>query len=152
VLKDKLGIIENIKICSEGKCSRFRLPWECCLGTSADKLWKTPVEIGLALGMSLRKTSSWKISFLARSTVDGYATGPKTPSGLPDHAAYLNFFSEVLNPRTWISCCSEQRQQDTHRGMFWKKLMLYAFEHVQIIDKHMIEVLKPAAPGENKFR
>ncbi|HYQ48180.1 MAG TPA: gephyrin-like molybdotransferase Glp [Thermodesulfovibrionales bacterium] len=113
-----------------------------------------PSDIQQALGMVCAESviAGENVPAFARSTVDGYAVRAEDTFGATEGMpAYLNLSAEVF---------MGERAEDTITDDLACKIptggMLPAgsdavvmFEHVQVIDDKMIEVMKPVAPGEN---
>ena len=88
----------------------------------------------------------------ARSTVDGYAVRAEDTFGATETMpAYLNLFQEILMSQKADFLLSEDNASKIPTGGMLPESAdaVVMFEHVQIIDEQMIEVLKPVAPGEN---
>ncbi len=119
---------------------------------------KVPVEVFLPIEDALGMVSSRDIvspedlPAFARSTVDGYAVRAEDTFGASETTpAYVNLSGEVFmgeNPGFVLmkgSTCKIPTGGMLPEGPD----AVVMFEHVQPVDEKMIEVLKPAAPGEN---
>jgi len=88
----------------------------------------------------------------ARSTVDGYAVRAEDTFGATETMpVYLNLFLEILMSRKADFLLPDDCASKIPTGGMLPENAdaVVMFEHVQIVDKQMIEVLKPVAPGEN---
>jgi molybdopterin molybdotransferase len=88
----------------------------------------------------------------ARSTVDGYAVRAEDTFGASEAMpAYLNLFQEILMSQKADFLLPEDSASKIPTGGMLPENAdaVVMFEHVQVIDKQMIEVLKPVAPSEN---
>ena len=88
----------------------------------------------------------------SRSTVDGYAVRAEDTFGATEAMpAYLNLFKEVLmSEKADFRLPDDSASKIPTGGMLPENAdAVVMFEHVQIVDKHMIEALKPVAPAEN---
>jgi molybdopterin molybdotransferase len=64
--------------------------------------------------------------------------------------AYLNLFRDLMSQKADFSLPEDNASKIPTGGMLPENAdAVVMFEHVQIIDEQMIEVLKPVAPGEN---
>jgi len=120
-----------------------------------------PPEVNLnietALGMvSARDVISGEdLPSFARSTVDGYAVRAEDTFGATETMpAYFNLFQEILmSQKADFALPEDSASKIPTGGMLPENAdAVVMFEHVQIIDERMIEVLKPVAPGENVIR
>jgi molybdopterin molybdotransferase len=87
-----------------------------------------------------------------RSTVDGYAVRAEETFGASEAMpAYLNLFQEILMSQKADFLLPEDSASKIPTGGMLPENAdaVVMFEHVQVIDKQMIEVLKPVAPSEN---
>lgn len=121
---------------------------------SLDKLRETQVRIEDALGMvsSQDIISREDLPSFARSTVDGYAVRAEDTFGATEAMpAYLNLFQEILmSQKADFRLPDDSASKIPTGGMLPENAdAVVMFEHVQIVDKQMIEVLKPVAPAEN---
>jgi len=119
-----------------------------------DKLRETQVRIEDSLGMVSSRDiiSSEDLPSFARSTVDGYAVRAGDTFGATEAMpAYLNLFKEVLmSEKADFRLPADSASKIPTGGMLPENAdAVVMFEHVQIVDKHMIEALKPVAPAEN---
>ncbi len=121
----------------------------------SDKLSKTCIKkIEEALGMVSANDiiSTEDLPSFVRSTVDGYAVRAEDTFGATETMpAYLNLSKEILMSQRVDFLLSEDSASKIPTGGMLPENAdaVVMFEHVQIIDKHMIEALKPVAPGEN---
>ena len=112
------------------------------------------IDIGDALGLVCAESvaASEDLPAFARSTVDGYAVKATDTFGASEGMpAYLNLSREVL--------MGEAAEFGTPNGSACKiptggmlpggADAVVMFEHVQMVDGSLVEVLKPVAPGEN---
>lgn len=121
---------------------------------SLDKLRETQVRIEDALGMvsSQDIISREDLPSFARSTVDGYAVRAEDTFGATEAMpAYLNLFQEILmSQKADFRLPDDSASKIPTGGMLPENAdAVVMFEHIQIVDKQMIEVLKPVAPAEN---
>jgi len=152
----KLGIIETMK---DMLGRENVVDAETALGLlignlSTDRLVEVRIKIEEALGRisALDIISAEDLPSFARSTVDGYAVRAGDTFGATETMpVYLNLFHEIL-----MSQKADFRLPDYKASKIPTGGMLpegadavVMFEHVQIIDKQMIEVLRSVAPGEN---
>lgn len=88
----------------------------------------------------------------ARSTVDGYAVRAEDTFGATETMpVYLNLFHEILMSREADFLLPDDMASKIPTGGMLPANAgaVVMFEHVQIIDSQMIEVLRPVAPGDN---
>ena len=88
----------------------------------------------------------------ARSTVDGYAVRAEDTFGASEAMpAYLNLFQEILmSQKAEFLLPEDSASKIPTGGMLPENAdAVVMFEHVQVIDRQMVEVLKPVAPSEN---
>jgi len=88
----------------------------------------------------------------ARSTVDGYAVRAEDTFGASEAMpAYLNLFQEILMSQKADFLLPEDSASKIPTGGMLPENAdaVVMFEHVQVIDRQMVEVLKPVAPAEN---
>ena len=121
---------------------------------SSETLNEVRIKIEDALGM----VSAWDIisredlpSF-ARSTVDGYAVRAEDTFGATETMpVYLNLFQEILMSQEADFLLPEDKASKIPTGGMLPENAdaVVMFEHVQIIDEQMIEVLRSVAPGDN---
>jgi molybdopterin molybdotransferase len=107
-----------------------------------------------ALGMVSARDiiSSEDLPSFARSTVDGYAVRAEDTFGATETMpVYLSLCQEILMAREPdFRLSSESASKIPTGGMLPENAdAIVMFEHIQMIDQQMIEVLKPVAPGEN---
>jgi molybdopterin molybdotransferase len=119
-----------------------------------DKRREAKRKIEDTLGMiSAREIISMEdLPSFARSTVDGYAVRAEDTFGATETMpVYLNLFLEILMSRKADFLLPDDRASKIPTGGMLPENAdaVVMFEHVQIVDKQMVEVLKPVAPGEN---
>ena len=119
-----------------------------------EELRETQVKIEDALGMVSSRDiiSGEDLPSFARSTVDGYAVRAEDTFGATETMpAYLNLFQEVLmSQKADFRLPDDSASKIPTGGMLPENAdAVVMFEHVQIVDKQMIEALKPVAPAEN---
>jgi molybdopterin molybdotransferase len=88
----------------------------------------------------------------ARSTVDGYAVRAEDTFGATETMpAYLNLSQEIFmgEPADFTLADDTANKIPTGGMLSVRADAVVMFEHVQIIDGKMIEVMKSVAPGEN---
>lgn len=88
----------------------------------------------------------------ARSTVDGYAVRAEDTFGATETMpAYLNLSKEIFmgEPADFMLSDDTANKIPTGGMLPVRADAVVMFEHVQIIDSKMIEVMKSVAPGEN---
>lgn len=88
----------------------------------------------------------------ARSTVDGYAVRAEDTFGATETMpVYLDLFHEILmSQKADFQLPAYKASKIPTGGMLPESAdAVVMFEHVQIVDKQMIEVLKSVAPGAN---
>jgi molybdopterin molybdotransferase len=110
------------------------------------------IEEALGMVSALDITSSENLPSFARSTVDGYAVRSEETFGATEAIpVYLNVFREILMSENADFCLpAESAGRIPTGGMLPENAdAVVMFEYVQNIDRNMIEVLRPAAPGEN---
>lgn len=121
----------------------------------SDKLHETCIKkIEDALGMVSAHDviSTEDLPSFARSTVDGYAVRAEDTFGATETMpAYLNLAQEILMSQKADFLLPEAGACKIPTGGMLPENAdaVVMFEHVQIIDKQMIEALRPVAPGEN---
>jgi molybdopterin molybdotransferase len=120
----------------------------------ADGLKKTRIKIEAALGMVSAEDilSGEDLPSFARSTVDGYAVKAEDTFGASETMpAYLNLFREIMmSQKADFRIPEDSASKVPTGGMLPDNAdAVVMFEHVQVIDRQMIEVMKPVAPGEN---
>ena len=119
-----------------------------------DKLPETQVKLENSLGMVSSRDiiSGEDLPSFSRSTVDGYAVRAEDTFGATEAMpAYLNLFQEVLmSQKADFRLPDDSASKIPTGGMLPENSdAVVMFEHVQIVDRQMIEVLKPVAPAEN---
>jgi molybdopterin molybdotransferase len=110
------------------------------------------IEEALGMVSALDITSSEDLPSFARSTVDGYAVRSEETFGATEAIpVYLNVFREILMSENADFCLpAESAGRIPTGGMLPENAdAVVMFEYVQNIDRNMIEVLRPVAPGEN---
>jgi molybdopterin molybdotransferase len=110
------------------------------------------IEEALGMVASRDVVSAEDLPSFSRSTVDGYAVRAEDTFGATETMpAYFNLFQEILmSQKVAFSLPEDNASKIPTGGMLPEKAdAVVMFEHVQIIDERMIEVLKPVAPGEN---
>ncbi|RPI37110.1 MAG: molybdopterin molybdenumtransferase MoeA [Nitrospiraceae bacterium] len=110
------------------------------------------IEAALGMVASRDVISGEDLPSFARSTVDGYAVRAEDTFGATETMpAYLNLFQEILmSQKADFALPEDNASKIPTGGMLPENAdAIVMFEHVQIIDDHTIEVLKPVAPGEN---
>jgi len=119
-----------------------------------DKLSEERIKIEDALSMvSARDIISMEdLPSFTRSTVDGYAVKAEDTFGATETMpVYLNLFHEILMSQEADFLLPDYRASKIPTGGMLPESAdaVVMFEHVQVLDKQMIEVLKSVAPGEN---
>lgn len=112
------------------------------------------VKIEEALGMVSARDiiSTEDLPSFARSTVDGYAVRADNTFGATETMpVYLNLFQEVLMSQEADFMLPEDKASKIPTGGMLPENAdaVVMFEHVQIIDKQIMEVMRPVAPGDN---
>jgi len=112
------------------------------------------VKIAESLGMICAEdiVAAEDLPAFARSTVDGYAVRAEDTFGATETMpAYLNLSKEILmGEAADFSLTNATVNKIPTGGMLPARAdAVVMFEHVQIIDNKMIEVMKSVAPGEN---
>lgn len=121
----------------------------------ADKRTKmTSVKIGESLGMVCAEdiVATEDLPAFARSTVDGYAVRAEDTFGATETMpAYLNLSREIfMGEPADFTLVDDTANKIPTGGMLPSGAdAVVMFEHIQIIDGRMIEVMKSVAPGEN---
>ena len=120
----------------------------------AEELREAQVKLEDSLGMVSSRDiiSGEDLPSFARSTVDGYAVRAEDTFGATEAMpAYLNLFKEVLmSQKADFRLPEDSASKIPTGGMLPENAdAVVMFEHVQIVDKQMIEALKPVAPAEN---
>ncbi|MEJ2684009.1 MAG: molybdopterin molybdotransferase MoeA [Candidatus Sulfobium sp.] len=111
-----------------------------------------PVEETLGMVTSRDIVSPEDLPAFARSTVDGYAVRAADTFGASEAApAYVNLSGEIfMGEKPGFVLMKGSACKMPTGGMLPDGAdAVVMFEHVQPVDKTMIEVLRPAAPGEN---
>ncbi len=114
----------------------------------------TAVKIAESLGMVCAEDIAAvdDLPAFARSTVDGYAVRAEDTFGASETMpAYLNLSREIfMGEAADFSLTNATVNKIPTGGMLPVRAdAVVMFEHVQIIDNKMIEVMKSVAPGEN---
>ncbi len=112
------------------------------------------VNIADSLGMVLSKdiTSPENLPHFSRSTVDGYAVAADDTYGASEGVpSYLDLVSEVVMGMESAFLLNKGYASKIPTGGMLPEGAdaVVMFEHVQVIDTAMIEVLRPVAPGEH---
>jgi len=121
---------------------------------SSANLREESIKIEDALGMvsAVDIVSPEDLPAFARSTVDGYAVRSEETFGATEAIpVYLNIFREIFMSENADFCLpGESAVRIPTGGMLPENAdAVVMFEYVQSIDRNMIEVLRPVAPGEN---
>jgi len=125
------------------------------LGNLAEKRTKVKeVKIGESLGMVCAENivATENLPAFARSTVDGYAVRAEDTFGAAETMpAYLHLSREIfMGEAADFMLVDDTANKIPTGGMLPARAdAVVMFEHVQIIDNKMIEVMKSVAPGEN---
>ena len=112
------------------------------------------VKIEEALGMVSARDiiSAEDLPSFARSTVDGYAVRAEDTFGATETMpVYLGLFHEILmSQKADFLLPKDKAGKIPTGGMLPENAdAVVMFEHVQLIDKQMIEVMRSVGPGEN---
>ncbi len=112
------------------------------------------VDVSQSLGMVCAEDviSAEDSPAFARSTVDGYAVRAEDTFGARESMpAYLNLTGEIVMGEEASAPLSDDGAFRIPTGGMLPKGAdaVVMFEHVQVIDDRIIEVMKPVAPGEN---
>lgn len=113
---------------------------------------RVPITDALGMVSAADISSGEDLPAFARSTVDGYAVRAEDTFGATETMpAYLTLSQEVLMAqRADFSIPEDSASRIPTGGMLPENAdAVVMFEHVQIVDERMIEVLKPVAPAEN---
>jgi molybdopterin molybdotransferase len=111
-----------------------------------------PIEDALGVVSSRDIISPEDLPAFARSTVDGYAVRAEDTFGASETTpAYVNLSGEVfMGEKPGFVLLKGSAYKIPTGGMLPEGAdAVVMFEHVQPVDEEMIEVLRPAAPGEN---
>ncbi|MBI5846782.1 MAG: molybdopterin molybdotransferase MoeA [Nitrospirae bacterium] len=125
------------------------------LGHLAGKKTKvSAAKIGEALGMVCAEDiiAAEDLPAFARSTVDGYAVRAEDTFGAAETMpAYLNLSREIfMGESAEFVLADDTVSKIPTGGMLPERAdAVVMFEHIQLIDGKMIEVMKSVAPGEN---
>ncbi|MBI5633293.1 MAG: molybdopterin molybdotransferase MoeA [Nitrospirae bacterium] len=128
---------------------------ELLLGNLAEKKTKKrAVRIGESLGMVCAEdiVAAEDLPAFARSTVDGYAVRAEDTFGATETMpAYLTLSREIFmgEPADFILPDDTAAKIPTGGMLPGLADAVVMFEHVQVIDGRMLEVMKAVAPGEN---
>jgi len=122
------------------------------LGEKKTKIKTAP--IGESLGMVCAEdlVAAEDLPAFARSTVDGYAVRAEDTFGAAETMpAYLNLAQEVfMGKEADFMLVDDTANKIPTGGMLPGRAdAVVMFEHVQVIDNKMIEIMKSVAPGEN---
>lgn len=115
-----------------------------------EKLVKTMDSVGLISSRDLSSTE--ELPGFARSTVDGYAVIAEDTFGAGEAMpAYLSLSDEILMGEKPDFVLTRGAAARIPTGGMLPDFAdaVVMFEHVHSADKNLIEILKPAAPGEN---
>ena len=110
------------------------------------------IEDALGMVSAYEIISREDLPSFARSTVDGYAVRAEDTFGASEAMpAYLNLFQEILMSQKADFLLPEDSASKIPTGGMLPENAdaVVMFEHVQVIDRQMVEVLKPVAPAEN---
>ena len=110
------------------------------------------IEDALGMVSAYEIISREDLPSFARSTVDGYAVRAEDTFGASEAMpAYLNLFQEILMSQKADFLLPEDSASKIPTGGMLPENAdaVVMFEHVQVIDRQMVEVLKPVAPSEN---
>ncbi|MBS1115215.1 MAG: molybdenum cofactor biosynthesis protein, partial [Nitrospirae bacterium] len=110
------------------------------------------IEDALGMVSAYEIISREDLPSFARSTVDGYAVRAEDTFGASEAMpAYLNLFQEILmSQKADFLLPEDSSSKIPTGGMLTENAdAVVMFEHVQVIDRQMVEVLKPVAPAEN---
>ncbi len=121
---------------------------------SKDKLSEEHIKIEDALWMVSAEDiiSGEDLPSFARSTVDGYAVRAEDTFGATETMpVYLTLFHEILMSQEADFLLPHYMASKIPTGGMLPENAdaVVMFEHVQIIDKQMIEVMRSVAPGDN---
>jgi len=122
------------------------------LGEKKTKVKTAP--IGESLGMVCAEdlVAAEDLPAFARSTVDGYAVRAEDTFGATETMpAYLNLAQEVfMGKEADFMLVDDTANKIPTGGMLPARAdAVVMFEHVQVIENKMIEIMKSVAPGEN---
>ena len=116
------------------------------------KIVKTNIERSRGMVCAEDVIASEDVPAFARSTVDGYAVRAENTFGARESMpAYLNLAGEILMGEQASGIEVEDTAVKIPTGGMLPEGAdaVVMFEHVQVIDDRIIEVMKPVAPGEN---
>jgi len=125
------------------------------LGNLAEKRTKRrTAKIGETLGMVCAEdiVATENLPAFARSTVDGYAVRAEDTFGATETMpTYLNLSREIFmgEPADFNLADDTANKIPTGGMLPIRADSVVMFEHIQIVDNKMIEVMKSVAPGEN---
>ncbi|MDP2157869.1 MAG: molybdopterin molybdotransferase MoeA, partial [Nitrospirota bacterium] len=113
----------------------------------AVKIWES---LGMVCAEDIVATDD--LPAFARSTVDGYAVRAEDTFGATETMpAYLNLSREIFmgEPADFMLVDDTANKIPTGGMLPARADAVVMFEHVQVIDSRMLEVMKSVAPGEN---
>ncbi|MEJ2698005.1 MAG: molybdopterin-binding protein [Candidatus Sulfobium sp.] len=111
-----------------------------------------PIEDAVGMVSSRDIVSPEDLPAFARSTVDGYAVRAEDTFGASETApSYVTLSGEIfMGEKAGIVLSRGSACKIPTGGMLPEGAdAVVMFEHVQAVDENMIEILRPAAPGEN---
>jgi molybdopterin molybdotransferase len=122
------------------------------IGSRKTKAVSMDIERSLGMVCAEDVVAMEDIPAFARSTVDGYAVRAEDTFGATETMpAYLNLTGEILMGEQASGIAAEDATFKIPTGGMLPEGAdaVVMFEHVQVIDNRIIEVMKPVAPGEN---
>jgi len=122
------------------------------LGSRKTRVSKIGIERALGMVCAEPVIAAEDVPAFARSTVDGYAVRAEDTFGATETMpAYLNLSAEVfMGEQAAVTITDDIACKIPTGGMLPVGAdAAVMFEHVQVIDNKMIEVMKAVAPGEN---
>ena len=122
------------------------------LGSRKTKAVAVDIERSLGMVCAEDVVALEDIPAFARSTVDGYAVRAEDTFGATESMpAYLNLTGEILmgEQASGIAADDAAFKIPTGGMLPGGADAVVMFEHVQVIDDRIIEVMMPVAPGEN---
>ncbi len=122
------------------------------IGSRTTKSGTVDIERSLGRVCAEDVLASVDIPAFARSTVDGYAVRAEDTFGATENMpAYLNLTGEILMGEQASGTAADDAAFKIPTGGMLPEGAdaVVMFEHVQVIDDRIIEVMKPVAPGEN---
>jgi molybdopterin molybdotransferase len=111
-----------------------------------------PIEDAVGMVSSRDIVSPEDLPAFARSTVDGYAVRAEDTFGASETApSYVTLSGEIfMGEKAGVVLPRGSACKIPTGGMLPEGAdAVVMFEHVQAVDENMIEILRPAAPGEN---